>query len=124
MDSLIDPVAAFLSGLLAVAQNGFDGVNQVMGLLIAVIAALLMPAWSRLWAFALGATFVHILIGVVRPVLDGAAFTLPDLLTGGFWMTVLALFLGYAIVIAAFFFIRSLVAGRKGGRAVGRRRKA
>jgi hypothetical protein len=124
MDSLIDPVVAFLSGLLALAQNGFDGVNQVMGLLIAVIAALLMPGWSRLWASALGAAFFHIVIGVIRPVLDGAPLVLPDLLTSGFWMTLLALFLGYAIVIALFFFIRSLIAGRKGGRTGGVRRKA
>lgn len=128
MDSLIDSIIAFLSGLLALAQGGFDGVNQVMGLLIAVIAALLMPAWSRLWASALGAAFVHILIGVIRPVLDGAPFVLPDLLGTRFWTTLLALFLGYAIVIAVFFFIKTLFAGRSGGRTGGRtgarRRKA
>ena len=114
MESLIDSIMAFLSSLFGLAQGGFDGVNQVMGLLIAVIAALLMPAWSRLWATALGAAFVHILIGVIRPVLDGATLALPPLLTLGFWMTVLALFLGYAIVIAVFFLIKSLFTG--GGR--------
>ena len=111
MESLIDSITAFLSGLFGLAQGGFDGVNQVMGLLIAVIAALVMPAWSRLWATALGAAFVHILIGVIRPVLDGASLTLPPLLTLSFWMTVLALFLGYAIVIAVFFFIKTLFTG-------------
>lgn len=111
MESLIDSIVSFLSGLFGLAQGGFDGVNQVMGLLIAVIAALVMPAWSRLWATALGAAFVHILIGVIRPVLDGASLTLPPLLTLSFWMTVLALFLGYAIVIAVFFFIKTLFTG-------------
>jgi hypothetical protein len=111
MESLIDSITAFLSSLFGLAQGGFDGVNQVMGLLIAVIAALLMPAWSRLWATALGAAFVHILIGVIRPVLDGAPFALPPLLTLAFWMTVLALFLGYAIVIAVFFLVKSLFTG-------------
>lgn len=114
MESLIDSIGAFLSGLLGLAQGGFDGVNQVMGLLIAVIAALLMPAWNRLWASALGAAFVHILIGMVRPVLDGGSLVLPPLLTLSFWMTVLALFLGYAVVIAVFFLIKSLFTG--GGR--------
>lgn len=114
MDSLIDSVMTFLSALFGLAQGGFDGVNQVMGLLIAVIAALMMQAWNRLWATALGAAFVHILIGVLRPVLDGGSLALPPLLTLGFWMTVLALFLGYAIVIAVFFFIKSLFTG--GGR--------
>lgn len=111
MESLIDSITAFLSSVLGLAQGGFDGVNQVTGLIIAVIAALLMPAWNRLWATALGAALIHIAVGVVRPVLDGGAFALPPLLTLGFWMTVLALFLGYAIIIAVFFFLKTLVTG-------------
>lgn len=119
MESLFDWIAAVVGGVFGLAQGGFDGVNQVMGLLIAVIAALLMPAWSRLWATALGAALVHVAIGVIRPVLDGGALVLPDLLTLTFWMGVLALFLGYAIVIAVFFLIKSLATG-----GVGRRRHA
>ena len=119
MESLFDSIGAFLGGVFGLAQGGFDGVNQVTGLLIAIIAALLMTAWSRLWATALGAALVHVAIGVLRPVLDGGAFVLPNLLTLGFWMSVLALFLGYAIVIAVFFLIKSLVTG-----GVGRRRHA
>ena len=114
MESLFDSIGAFLSTLFGLAQGGFDGVNQVMGLLIAVIAALLMTAWSRLWATALGAALVHVAVGVIRPMLDGGALVLPDLLSLTFWMGVLALFLGYAIVIAVFFLIKSLVTG--GGR--------
>jgi hypothetical protein len=116
MESLFDSIGAFLSGVFGLAQGGFDGVNQVMGLLIAVIAALLMPAWSRLWATALGAALVHVAIGVIRPMLDGGALVLPNLLTLTFWMGVLALFLGYAIVIAVFFLIKSLVVGGGHGR--------
>ena len=116
MESLFDSIGAFLTGVFGLAQGGFDGVNQVMGLLIAIIAALLMPVWSRLWASALGAALAHVAIGVIRPVLDGGSFVLPDLLTLGFWMGVLALFLGYAIVIAVFFFIKSLFTGGLGRR--------
>jgi hypothetical protein len=112
MESLFDSIGAFLTGVFGLAQGGFDSVNQIVGLLIAVIAALMMTAWSRLWATALGAALVHILIGVVRPMLDGGALVLPNLLSLTFWMTVLALFLGYAIVIAVFFFIKSLFVGR------------
>ena len=116
MESLFDSIGAFLGGVFGLAQGGFDGVNQVTGLLIAIIAALLMTAWSRLWATALGAALVHVAIGVLRPVLDGGAFVLPNLLTLGFWMSVLALFLGYAIVIAVFFLNKSLVTGGVGHR--------
>ncbi|WP_298745401.1 hypothetical protein [uncultured Brevundimonas sp.] len=111
MESLFDSIGAFVGGVFGLAQGGFDGVNQVMGLLIAVIAALLMKAWKGLWATALGAALVHVAVGVIRPVLDGGAFVLPDLLSLTFWMGVLALFLGYAIVIAVFFLVKSLVTG-------------
>jgi hypothetical protein len=119
MESLFDSIGAFLSGIFGLAQGGFDSVNQIMGLLIAVIATLMMPAWRSLWGTALGAAFVHILIGVLRPLLDGGAVVLPNLLSLAFWMTVLALFLGYAIVIAVFFFIKTLLTG-----GLGRRRHA
>ncbi|MBX3478162.1 MAG: hypothetical protein KF910_11170 [Brevundimonas sp.] len=111
METFFDQIGALAGGLFSLTQTGFDGVNQVMGLLIAVIAALAMPAWSRLWATALGATVIHHLINALRPVLDGGDFALPPLLTLGFWMLTLALFLGYAVVIAVFFLIRTLLTG-------------
>lgn len=111
MESLIEAIGAFLAGVWALAQSGFDGVNQVVGLIIALVAALMMPAWRALWGAALGATVAHLLIQVLRPVLDGGAFTLPPLMTLSFWMTALALFLGFAVVIAVFFLIKSLIPG-------------
>jgi len=111
MENLIDQIGNFLMALFALAQGGFDGVNQVVGLIIALVAALLMPAWRSLWGTAAGATIAHIVVGVLRPVMDGGAFILPDIMTGRFWMTALALFLGYAIVIAVFFFIKTLLPG-------------
>lgn len=116
MESLFDSIGAFLAGVFGLARGGFDSVNQIVGLLIAVIATLTMPAWRSLGGTALGAAFVHILIGVLRPLLDGGAVALPDLLSLAFWMTVLALFLGYAIVIAVFFFIKTLLTGGPGRR--------
>ena len=112
MESLFDSIGAFLSGMFGLAQGGFDTINQVTGLIIAVIATFMMPAWSRLWATSLGAAFVFILVDLVRPILDGGAFVMPALLTMGFWMMVLALFLGFAVVIAVMFFIKSLFVGR------------
>lgn len=112
MEEFFNQISNLLAGVFALAEGGFDGVNQVLGLIIAGVAGLfLMHGWSRLWALALGSAFVHILIQALRPVLDGGAFRLPDILTMGFWMSVFALFLGYAIVIAVFFLIKSLVTG-------------
>jgi len=113
VEAFFGQIGALLGGVFNLTQAGFDGVNQVMGLLIAVIAALIMPAWNRLWATALGAALVDRAIVAIRPVLDGGDFALPPLLTLGFWIVVLALFLGYAVVIAVFFFIKRLLSGRK-----------
>ena len=111
MESLFASIGAFLTGIFGLAQDGFDTINQVTGLIIAVIATFMMPSWNRLWATSLGAALVFILVGLLRPLLDGGAFAMPPLLTLAFWMTVLALFLGFAVVIAVMFVIKSLLTG-------------
>ncbi|WP_226636820.1 hypothetical protein [Brevundimonas poindexterae] len=113
MDGLLDQIGTLLTGIFALAEGGFDGVNQVLGLIIAAIAAILMASWGRLFPTALAAAFIHVVINVVRPVLDGSAFVLPDILSLDFWLALFALFLGYAIVIALFFFLKSLIFGRR-----------
>lgn len=113
MESLFDALGRFLSTLFDLAQGGFDGVNGVVGLIIAAVAALLMPAWNRLFPTALGAALVFVLVGVMLPVVQGGAFVLPPLLTLTFWMTLLGYFLGFAIVIAVFFFLKSLFTGTR-----------
>ncbi len=112
MEAFFNQIGNLLQGVFALAEGGFDGVNQVLGLIIAFIAAFfLMAGWKRLWATALGAALIHIVVQTVRPVLDGGEFRLPELLSVGFWMSVFALFLGYAIVIAVFYFIKTIVTG-------------
>ena len=112
MDEFFAQAGNLLQGLLALADSGFDGVNQVIGLIIAAVFGLfLVGSWRGLWSGAVGAVLVHTLVEVLRPVLDGGAFALPPLTEMNFWMTRFALFLGYAIVIAVFFFIRTLLAG-------------
>lgn len=112
MEEFLAQLGNLLQGLLALADSGFDGVNQVLGLIIAAVFGLfLMGAWRGLWSAAFGAMVVHTLVEALRPMLDGGAFALPDLTDMSFWMTRLALFLGYVIVIAVFFFIKTLLGG-------------
>jgi hypothetical protein len=59
----------------------------VVGLIIALIAALVMPAWRSLWGTALGAVIVDRLVVMLRPALDGGQIALPDIMTMSFWMT-------------------------------------
>ncbi len=117
MEDLLAQLGNLLQGLLSLANIGFDGVNQVLGLIIAgVFGLFLMGAWRGLWGAAFGAMVVHTLVEAIRPMLDGGTFALPDLTDMTFWMTRLALFLGYAIVIAVFFFIKTLLTGGFGRR--------
>ena len=108
----MDMVIGFFQQLWELAQAGFSGVNQVMGILIALVAVLTMHNWRDLWRTAAGAAVIHVIIGAILPLLNGGEFALPNVVSVTFWMTLLALFLGYAIVITLFFFVKSLFMGR------------
>ena len=110
----MDSIIGFFQQLWELAQAGFSGVNQVTGILIALVAVLTMHNWRDLWRTAAGAAVIHVIVGAVLPMLNGGQFELPNVVSLTFWMTLLALFLGYAIVIALFFFVKSLFV-RKGG---------
>lgn len=104
----MDMVVAFFTQLWELAQAGFSGVNQVLGLIIALVAALAMASWRDLWRTAAGSAVVQVIIAAILPMLDGGQFSVPNVMTLTFWMTLLALFLGFAIMIALFFFVKSL----------------
>ena len=90
-------------------REGFNQVNAIEGLIIALVAALFVPAWHRVWAVALGATLVTIILNVLLPVLaDHAAFRLPPLMEPNFWRFVAVLFVGYIVVIGVFFMLKRI----------------
>lgn len=108
----MDQIIGFFQQLWELAQTGFSGVNQVLGILIAVVATLAMHNWRDLTRMAAGAAVIHVIIGAVMPLLNGGEFALPNVVSLEFWMTLLALFLGYLIVVALFFFVKSLLVRR------------
>ena len=104
----------YFQQFLDYVREGFSHVNAVQGLIIALFATFLMPRWGRLWFIALGATVVHILADIMLPVIvNHAEFVLPQIVEPPFWHYVLALYLGYLVVIAFLFFIKKNVI--KGG---------
>jgi hypothetical protein len=105
----MDQIEHFLNVILNFLREGFDSVNAVEGLVIALIAAIIAPAWDRIWAVALGATLVHLIANVLIPVVaHHAAFRLPPILDFGFWRMAIALYVGYLIVIAVLMFIKRM----------------
>ncbi|MFW5660623.1 MAG: hypothetical protein ACOC05_04475 [Oceanicaulis sp.] len=102
-----------LQQVLDFFQAGFDRVNAVQGLIIALVAALLLPDWRRLPAFTMGAAVVHVLVDTLLPVIaSGAALRLPDVLEAWFWRYVVSLLAGYLVVIALLMVVRKLILKR------------
>ena len=103
--------AVFVAGAF---REGFAHVNAVLGIIIALVAAFIMPAWRRIWAITLGATLVHLIAEVMLPVIaNHERFQLPrNLLETSYWQDAFALYLGYLVVIAVFFFIKSVILPR------------
>lgn len=106
---IVDQAVAYL-------REGFGTINNPKGLLIALAATVFMGSWKQWFPLALISVIVHIAIETLAPVLagDGGAIALPPLMDGAFWTEALVLLLGYLIVIAVFFLIKSLIF-RRGG---------
>ncbi|MFP4520303.1 MAG: hypothetical protein ACLFQ5_12710 [Oceanicaulis sp.] len=99
--------------VLAFFQAGFDQINEVQGVIIALVAALILPDWRKLPAFTLGAAIVHVLVDTLMPVVSGGAPLLfPDILSGSFWRYAAALLAGYLVAIAALMLVRKLLVKR------------
>jgi hypothetical protein len=105
----MEQVHHFLNVILDFLREGFNNVNAVEGLVIALVAAIVAPAWDRIWAVALGATLVHLIADTLIPVVaHHASFRLPPLLEFDFWRTALSLYVGYLIIIAVLMFIKRM----------------
>lgn len=105
----MDQIQHFLSLGLAFLREGFNNVNAVEGLVIALVAAIIVPAWDRIWTVALGATVVHLIADVLIPIMaQRATLHLPPLLGVPYWRTALSLYVGYLIVISVLLFIKRL----------------
>lgn len=102
-----------LQPVLDFFRQGFSTVNGVQGLIIALVAAFLLPAWSRLIVFVFGAALVHLVVDALLPVLaNNAALRLPDVLSMPFWRYVAALLAGYLIIISLLALLKRLLLRR------------
>lgn len=107
----MDQFAHYAGETLAFFRAGYEHVNAVLGLIIALFAAFQLASWKKLWEIALAATLVHIVALVLIPVIDhNAPLHLPPLVDLGFWRDAAATYVGYVIVIALFFFVRTRLA--------------
>jgi hypothetical protein len=104
MDFLIQ----VLDDILMVFRTGFNQVNVFIGLIIALIAAFQLAGWKKIWEVALAAVLIHLIALIIAPVIDhGAQPHLPPLFENYFLRNLLALYVGYVILIALFYFLRT-----------------
>ena len=108
MDAAQQMVADF-GGLL---QSGFYKVNAIQGLVIALLAAVVMTKWARLFVLAFVAVLAHVVIDMTLPLLSGGSFRLPPVVELGYWQYIGTLYLGYVVVIAMFFLIKKVLLRR------------
>ena len=102
----------YVDQAISYLRDGFANINNPKGLLIALAATLFMGSWRQWLPVALVATVIHIVIERLAPVLAGGhgSVTLPpDLMQESFWTRAGVLFLGYLIIIAVFFFLKSML---------------
>lgn len=100
----MDDVMHYLTMILDFVRAGYDHVNALLGILIALIAAFRLTKWQELWKTALAAMLIHLVIEIVT----SAAIRLPPLFTLGFWRDTAALYVGYVVVISVFYFLRTV----------------
>jgi hypothetical protein len=103
LGSILNPILEFL-------QTGFDKVNAVQGLLIALFATVLMRKWGQLFFIAAGATVFYVVLDALIPiVIKGGEIKLPRVVDVEFWQNALSFFVGFVIIIAMFFAVKAVV---------------
>jgi len=104
----MDMILHLFSPVLDLFRAGFNQVNVLLGLIIALVASFQLSSWKKLWEFALAALAFHIIALVLAPAIDhGAAIRLPALLDPMVWRNWLAIYVGYVILITVFYFLRT-----------------
>ena len=104
----MDMLLHTLNPALDLLRAGFNQVNAVLGLIIALIASFQLSAWKKLWEMALAALAFHIVATMLAPAIDhGAAVRLPALMDLATWRNWLAIYVGYVVLIVLFYFLRT-----------------
>jgi hypothetical protein len=104
-------VGQFLGAVHDYMQTGYYEVNAIQGLLIAIATAYFLPSWKQLFIYAVGAVLAHVALDVMVPVLaQKGKFELPkNLLDIEYWRYLLALYIGFLIIIPIFYLVKILV---------------
>lgn len=99
-----------LNDVLDFMRAGFNEINAVQGLLIALVAVIFLSSLKRLLIVVIAATLIHLGVDILLPVLtDGQALRLPPIFEGWYWRYVTVCFVGYLVVISILAMIKRLL---------------
>lgn len=99
----------YVNTALALFQQGFDTVNSIQGLVIALGAAFLMRNASQVLAWSLISTVLHEIINTVRLISAGAPNPLPNLADVDGDLKLIGIrYVGYMLAIIILFALRRL----------------
>lgn len=109
----MEEAGSWVEGVLDFLRGGYGELdaNPAKALLIALAATVFLQKWRSLIPTCILATVVHILVGMVTPLIVGGnqAFALPPLVEPSFWLNAASIFVGYLIIIAALFALKRLL---------------
>jgi hypothetical protein len=101
-------VLPYLDWIYGLMRSGFYEINDVRGILIALVGAFMMTEFRRLPVIVLGCVAADLLVRVLGPVIvNKRALELPAIVEVGFWQSVLALVLGYLVVVAVLYVVKA-----------------
>lgn len=99
----------YLNEGLALARQGFDTVNSVQGIVIAVIAAGLMRSYGQVIGWAIGATVVHEAVNIALRVVAQDGSPVPNFADMEVLKLIAIRFVGYLVAISLVYAIRRLL---------------
>lgn len=99
----------YLNEGLALASRGFDTVNSVQGIVIAVIAAGLMRSYGQVIGWAIGATVVHEAVNIARHVIARDGSPVPNFADMEVLKLIAVRFVGYLVAISIIYLVRRLL---------------
>lgn len=93
---------------LALARQGFDTVNSIQGIVIAVIAAGLMRSYGQVIGWAIGATIAHEAVNIAQRIIGQDGSPIPNFADMEVLKLIAIRFVGYLVAISLIYAIRRL----------------
>lgn len=103
-------IGPYVDWIYALARSGFYEINDVRGILIAATGAYLMTGLRRLPVIVMWCIVADLLIRVLGPVIvNKRSLELPAIVELGFWQSLLALALGYLLVVTVLYVVKTVL---------------